>query len=86
MADEQEGISLKYSYLIEKGQKIWDAAKATNWVQGCPGWYDIEPERAVYYGWLSEQEDKNKPLKTYEEWLKDQPKDWLTGGPQNHII
>tara|TARA_B100000902_G_scaffold345885_1_gene352232 strand:+ start:1344 stop:1598 length:255 start_codon:yes stop_codon:yes gene_type:complete len=84
MADEQEGISLKYSYLIEKGQKIWDAAKTE--VQACPGWYDIEPERAVYYGWLSEQEDKNKPLKTYEEWLKDQPKDWLTGGPQNHII
>ena len=27
MADEQEGISLKYSYLIETGQKIWDAAK-----------------------------------------------------------
>ena len=25
--DEQEGISLKYSYLIETGQKIWDAAK-----------------------------------------------------------
>ena len=65
MADEQEGISLKYSYLIETGQKIWDAAKTE--VQACPGWYDIEPERAVYYGWLSEQEDKNKPLKTYEE-------------------
>lgn len=84
MADEQEGISLKYSYLIEKGQKIWDSAKAT--VQGGVGWHDIEPERAVYYGWLSEQEGNNKPLKTYEEWLKDQPKDWLTGTPKNHII
>ena len=63
MADEQEGISLKYSYLIETGQKIWDAAKTAT--QGCPGWYDIEPERAVYYGWLSEQEDKNKPCLLY---------------------
>ena len=32
--DEQEGISLKYSYLIETGQKIWDAAKTAT--QGCP--------------------------------------------------
>ena len=64
ICDEQEGISLKYSYLIETGQKIWDAAKTQR--KGVQ-FIDIEPERAVYYGWLSEQEDKNKPLKTYEE-------------------
>ena len=34
MLDEQEGISLKYSYLIETGQKLWDAAKTAT--QGCP--------------------------------------------------
>ena len=66
MLDEQEGISLKYSYLIETVQKIWDAAKTQR--KGVQRRIDIEPERAVYYGWLSEQEDKNKPLKTYEEW------------------